>query len=415
MGETSALSVKCRLYPTKAQTHQLNETLEVCRQVYNSFLHWRSFSYDTEQKSVGRYEQEAALTHWKKTHPELAEVHAHLLQNVAHRVDLAFRAFFRRVKKNDGKAAETPAVGRLHPVRNGYPRRKGVGQYDSFCFKQWKNGVQFKNGNLWLSKIGEIKCNVHRPLVGEAKTCCLRRVNGKWFACITCETEAEVLPPSEEVIGIDVGIKTFAALYAVNVITGVSDGTFVENPKFFRTEEAALAKAQRKLAKHKRGTKNQSEVKEREKAKKVVARVHERVGNRRHNFTHQTARKLVNQYAMIAVEKLSVKNMSKAPAPKQDSETGEYLPNGASQKAGLNKSILDAAWSQFRNILTNKAESAGREIVAVRPAYTSQRCSGCGYMAPKTLKERWHLCPMCGRSLDRDTNAAVNILAAARN
>jgi len=383
---------KYRLYPTKAQARQLDETLETCRQVYNSFLHWRTFAYDTEQKSVGRYEQEAALTHWKhkvsegkKDHPELSEVHAHLLQNVAHRVDLAFRAFFRRVK-----AGETP----------GYPRRKGVGQYDSFCFKQWKNGVQFKNGNLWLSKIGEIKCNVHRPLVGEAKTCCLRRVNGKWFACITCETEAECLPPSEEVIGIDVGIKTFAAL---------SDGTFIENPKFFRIEEAALAKAQRKLAKHKRGTE------ERKKAKKVVACVHERVRNRRHNFSHQTARKLVNQYAMIAIEKLSVKNMSKAPAPKQDSETGEYLPNGASAKAGLNKSILDAAWSQFRNILTSKAESAGREIVAVRPAYTSQRCYGCGYTAPKTLKERWHLCPMCGTSLDRDTNAAINILAVARN
>lgn len=116
---------------------------------------------------------------------------------------------------------------------------------------------------------------------------------------------------------------------------------------------------------------------------------------------------------MIAVEKLAVRNMSKSPAPKQDAETGDYLPNGASQKAGLNKSILDAAWSQFRSILTTKAESACREVVAVRPAYTSQRCSGCGYTAPKTLKERWHLCPMCGTSLDRDTNAAVNILALA--
>jgi len=384
-----ATRVKYRIYPTKAQARQLDKTLETCRQVYNSFLHWRTFAYDTAQKSVGRYEQEAALTHWKKDHPELSEVHAHLLQNVAHRVDLAFRAFFRRVK-----AGETP----------GYPRRKGVGQYDSFCFKQWNNGVQFKNGNLWLSKIGGIKCNVHRPLMGDAKTCCIHRANGKWFACITCETEAECLPPSEEAIGIDVGIKTFAAL---------SDGTFIENPQFFRTEESALAKAQRKLSRAKLGTKNHSEIKERKKAKKVVVRVHERVRNRRHDFSHQTARRLVNQYGMIAVEKLAVKNMSKSPAPKQDAETGKYLPNGASQKAGLNKSILDAAWSQFRNILTSKAESACREVVAVRPAYTSQRCSGCGYTAPKTLKERWHLCPMCGASLDRDTNAAVNILALA--
>ena len=383
---------KYRIYPTTAQSRQLDETLETCRQVYNSFLHWRTFIYDKERRSVGRYEQEAALTHWKhkvsdgkEEHPELSEVHAHLLQNVAHRVDLAFRAFFRRVK-----SGETP----------GYPRRKGIGQYDSVCFKQWGNGVQFKNGNLWVSKIGEIKCKVHRPMIGEATTCCLHRVNSKWFACITCDVEQEHLFYSDEAVGIDVGIKTFAAL---------SDGTSVENPKFFRTEETALAKAQRKLAKQRKGSK------ERKKAKKVVARVHERVRNRRHNFAHQTARRLVNRYGLIAVEKLAVKNMSKSPAPKQDTETGEYIPNGASAKAGLNKSILDAAWSQFRSILTSKAESACREVVAVRPAYTSQQCSGCDYTAPKTLKERWHHCPMCGASLDRDTNAAINILAIAKN
>ena len=384
---------KYRIFPTKGQSHQLDETLETCRLVYNSFVHWRTFEYETAEKSVGRYEQEAALTQWKhkvsdgkKEHPELSDVHAHLLQNVAHRVDLAFRAFFRRVK-----AGENP----------GYPRLKGNGQYDCFCFKQWGNGIQFKNGNLWLSKIGEIKCKVHRPLLGTAETCCLRRVNGKWFACITCAVEPFALPVSEESVGIDVGLKTFAAL---------SDGTFLENPRFFRTEEAALAKAGRKQAK----TKNRSPV--RKKANKVLARIHERVRNRRHNFAHQTARRLVNQYGMIAIEKLAVKNMSRAPAPKPGVENeGQYLPNGASQKSGLNKSILDAAWSQFRSILTNKAESAGRDVVAVHPASTSQKCSGCGYQASKTLKERWHLCPMCGASLNRDTNAAINILAIARN
>ena len=204
---------------------------------------------------------------------------------------------------------------------------------------------------------------------------------------------------SEENVGIDVGLKTFAAL---------SNGTFIENPRFFRTEEASLAKAGRRQSK----TKKRSHA--RKKANKVLARIHERVRNRRHNFAHQTARRLVNRYGLIAVEKLAVKNMSKAPAPKPDAENeGQFLSNGASQKAGLNKSILDAAWSQFRSILTNKAENAGREVVSVNPHYTSQKCSGCGYKASKTLKERWHLCPMCGTSLDRDTNAAINILAIA--
>jgi len=131
-------------------------------------------------------------------------------------------------------------------------------------------------------------------------------------------------------------------------------------------------------------------------------------------FVHQLARKLVNRYGLIAVEKLNVKNMSKHPETKREEETGEYLPNGARQKAGLNKSILDAAWSQFRAVLMQKAASAVRQVVEVNPAYTSQMCSCCGRIAKKPLKERWHHCPMCGLSLDRDSNAAFNILASAR-
>src|SRR5205823_2230787 len=107
------------------------------------------------------------------------------------------------------------------------------------------------------------------------------------------------------------------------------------------------------------------------------------------------------------------KNMLKSPAPKQDEATGEFLPNGHMAKAGLNKSISDAAWSEFRKILTQKAESAARVVVNVNPAYTSQDCSGCGYRAKKTLSERWYLCPRCGLSLDRDTNSAVLILKIA--
>jgi len=126
------------------------------------------------------------------------------------------------------------------------------------------------------------------------------------------------------------------------------------------------------------------------------------------------ARKLVNQFGLIAVEKLDVKNMSRSPASKQDGETGEYLGNGASQKAGLNKSILDAAWSQFRLVLKEKAESAARKIVEVNAAYTSQTCCGCGNVAKKPLRERWHFCPICSLSLDRDTNAAFNILQSAK-
>ena len=383
----NTICVKIRLYPTPAQETALGDTLEVCRGIYNSFLHWRTFAYETQGHSPTERDQEKVLALWKENHPELKTVHAHLLQNVAVRVELAFRAFFRRVK-----AGETP----------GYPREKGAGCYDSFTFKQYGNGCRLHQNSLTLSKIGTIKAVVHCTLPGVYKTCTVRRQHGKWFACFAVEVQQEPLPESTESIGIDVGVEKFAAL---------SNGEFIDNPRFFRQDEKALKKAQRKLAAQKRGSLK------RRKAKKVVARIHERIANRRHDFVHQTARKIVNRFGFIAVEKLNVKNMSKSPEPKQDEETGEFLPGvpkslwgGHAAKAGLNKSILDAAWSMFRQVITHKAESAGRKYVEVNPAYTSQDCSGCGYRANKKLSERWHFCPNCGLSLDRDTNAAVNIL-----
>ncbi len=359
--------LKIRLYPDRAQACELEATLETCRLVYNSLVGDRKFQYDTAKVSVGRYTQQAYLPKWKKDHLELKAVYSQVLQDVVHRVDLAFKAFFDRVKSGDTL---------------GFPRLKGEGQYDSITFTQ---NDSFKVGasTIRLAKIGQVKAKLHRRPWGELKTCTVRRINGKWFACLCQEVEAEHLPPSEEAVGIDVGLKTFAAL---------SNGEFIENPRFFRKEEKALAKAQRKLSKQKRGSR------ERKKARKVVSRIHERIRNRRHDFCHQNARRIVNRFGVIAVEKLSVKNM---------------LGNHS-----LAKSIADAAWSQFRSVLTSKAENAGREVIAVNPAYTSQDCSGCGYRpdglegrTKKKLSDRWHLCPMCGLSLDRDTNAAVNILA----
>ena len=346
----------------------MEATLETCRLVYNSLVNDRKFQYDTANVSVGYFTQKAYLPAWKKDHPELKEVYSQVLQDVAHRVHLAFDAFFDRVKKG-----ETP----------GFPRVKGAGQYDSITYTQGKN---FKVGGSTIEfpKLGKVKAKLHRRPWGEVKNCTIRRINGKWFASLCQEVEAEHLPPSNEAIGIDVGLKTFAAL---------SNGEFIENPRFFRKDEKSLAKAQRKLSKQKRGSR------ERKKARKVVSRIHERIRNRRHDFCHQNARRLVNRFGIIAVEKLNVKNM-----------LGNHC---------LAKSISDAAWSQFRSVLVQKAESAvNREVVECNPAYTSQDCSGCGYRpdglegrTKKKLSDRWHLCPMCGLSLDRDTNAAVNILA----
>ena len=378
----NVMCVKYKIYPTPAQETKLRHTLDVCRQVYNSFVHGRTFGYEVQGVAPTRFQQEKMLTIWKRSHPELATVHAHLLQNVAIRVELAFQAFFRRVK-----AGETP----------GYPREKGEG-YDSFTFKEYGNGCKLNDNSITLSKIGTIKAVVHRHIKGVFKNCTVRRQGANWYVCFAVEVAEEPLPPSEEAVGIDVGLNQFAAL---------SNGEMVANPRFLRKDEKALAKAQRKLSKQKRGTK------ERYRAKKVVRRVHERITNRRHDFVHQTARRLVNRFGLIAVEKLNIKSLSRSSKPKLNEQTGEYLPNGTSQKAGLNKSIADVAWGMFRSILTQKAESAGRQIINVNPAWTSQDCSGCGTRVKKKLAERVHYCPNCGLSLDRDTNAAKNILQNA--
>jgi len=368
------VQVKClkyRLFPTKAQEHRLEQTLEICRQVYNSLLNWRKHDYEVLGKSPSWYDQKKGITAWKENHAELSGVHSQVLQDVSVRVDLAFKAFFRRVKNG-----ETP----------GYPRIKGDG-YDSFCFPG--TGYAVVNGGLRLSKITDknsaVKMRLHRPIIGKVKTCCIHRVGGKWFVCFAVEQEDDSLPPCDEAIGLDAGLNSFLAL---------SNGEFVDNPRFFRRDEKALAKAGRKQAKTKKRSRDKITC-ERRKANKVLSRIHERIRNRRHDFVHQTARRIVNRFGVIAVEKLNVKGMV--------------------QNHHLAKSISDASWSMFRTVLTQKAESAGREIYAVDPRYTSQDCHACGFRGKKKLSERWHFCPNCSASLDRDTNAAINILSLALN
>ena len=365
------LCLKYRLFPTKEQIRRLEDTLETCRLVYNSLVNDRVFQYETASVSVSRYTQQKMFPQWSKDFSEVKAIHSQVLQNVAVRVDLAFRAFFQRVK--EGK---TP----------GFPRLKGPGQYDSITYPQ--SGFKVGDASVWLSLSGkqtQVKAKLHRPIVGTIKNCTVRRYGQKWFACFSVEQEDNPLRPCPDRIGLDAGLNPFMAL---------SNGEFVDNPRFFRKEEKSLAKAGRWQAK----TKKRSPA--RMKANTVLSRIHECIRNHRHDFCHQSARRLVNRFGIIAVEKLNVKNM-----------LGNHC---------LSKSISDAAWSMFRTILTSKAESADREVIAVNPAYTSRDCSVCGYRpdglegrTKKKLSDRWHLCPMCGASLDRDINAAVNILNLA--
>jgi len=351
---------KYRIYPTKKQVHLFNQTLEECRYLYNHFLGERKYLYEEYATSIGLYDQIKALPVMKINRQSLAGVHSQVLQNVAVRVDLAFKAFFKRVKSGEKEV--------------GYPRFKGMG-YDSFTFPQV--GYSIKDNTIVLSKVGEVKAIIHKPIVGKIKTCNIRRVNqDKWYVTFSAEVEDTTLPESQERIGVDVGIEKFAMF---------SNGDKIINPKFFRRDEHDLARVNRKFSKTKIGSK------ERSNQRKVLNKIYERISNRRSNFTHQESRKIVNKYGIIAVEDLSINKM---------------VHNHC-----LAKSISDVAWGQFFNYLSYKAENAGRKFVKVNPAYTSQTCSKCGHRQTLTLSDRVFNCPCCNLSIDRDHNASLNILA----
>ena len=338
------------------------KSLDACRWVYNKALETRETAWEERQENVSRYDTIKMIPQWKQDNPNLTNAYSQSLQEACIRVDLAFRAFFRRCKNK-----ENP----------GYPRFKSLDRYDSFTYPQ--SGFRLLKKQLELSKIGFVKIRKHREVEGEIKTLTIRRTaTGKWYACFSCDIEPKPLPGVTPIVGIDVGLESFATL---------SNGEKIENPRFFRKSEKTLAKAQRKLSEQKKGSP------ERKKAKKIVAHVHEKIANKRRDFAHKLSRELVNNYQVIAFEKLDIKQMQE---------------NGFK---GIRKSIGDIAWDQFVQFTQYKAAEAGREFVQVDPRNTSKMCSRCGQLVEKKLSTRVHICPYCGLALDRDHNAAINILA----
>ncbi|HWQ13151.1 MAG TPA: transposase [Roseiflexaceae bacterium] len=351
-----------RLHLTKGQQRLLAQQLEECRWVYNQTLAARRDAWEQRQETRGLYDTQAMLPDWKAERPALKRVHSQVLQHVQVRVDLAFKAFFRRVK-----AGEEP----------GYPRFKGLGRYDSMTYPQYGNGARLEGHSLVLSKVGSVRVNLHRPVEGRIKTVTVRRSStGKWF--VSFAVERAIAPPATvpaAAVGVDVGLEKFATL---------STGETIANPRFFRQDEHDLARAQRRLSEQPKGTPARA------KRRKIVARIHERIANRRKNFAHQESRTLVDRFGTIVFEDLSITRMVKNHC--------------------LAKAIVDAAWGQFIQYTTNKAEGAGRCVVLVDPRGTSQQCSRCGAVVKKSLSIRVHQCPHCGLEIDRDLNAAYNML-----
>jgi putative transposase len=376
---------KFRLYPNKTTEQKLYWTLSRCRELYNAALSERRDSYKYTGKGVSYYEQKRDLVEIKnEIREEYKDIASHVLQDVIMRLDKAMQNFFRRVKQGE---------------KPGYPRFQGRNRYDSFCYPDGA-GWKLDGGKLHLSKIGTIKVKVHREVQGKIKTATMKQESGHWYVIFSCDLpEAETLPLSHVDIGIDLGVSHLATL---------SNGERIDHPRFFRKAEKDLARKQQALSRKNRGSHR------RDKARKRVAKAHKKIANQRQDFLHKASRQLVDRYQVIVFEDLQTATITKAPKPKQDTETGEYLPNGAAAKGGLNTSILDAGWGLFVAMTSYKAASAGREVRKVTPKYTSQICSGCGTVRKKELSERWHSCE-CGTELDRDHNAAINILRLGRS
>ena len=354
---------KYRIYLTGGQRRILDQTLEECRRAYNQVLAARRDAH-TEGAPLGLYDTINLLPDWKAERPSLKMVHSQVLQNICQRVHLAFESFFRRVK------AGAEAVG--------FPRWKQFGRYDSITYPQFGNGVRLAGDRLILSKVGAVHVVLHRPVEGTPKTVTLSRSrSGKWYVCFSCETEALPLPPTEQITGVDVGLTSFATL---------SNGEQIENPRFYRRDEADLKRVQ----KRKDAAKNAQDWDANRKQKALLAKIHERIANRRSDFAHKHSRALIDRYQVIVFEDLAPQEMGKS--------------------RGMRKSIMDVAWTQFISMTIGKAAEAGRTVILVDPRNTSKMCSQCGECVPKTLSDRTHTCQHCGLVLDRDVNAAINVL-----
>jgi putative transposase len=363
--QTLRKTFKYKLVPTPTQERELRRVVGLCRWLYNTALEQRITAWQRARVSVSRYQQEAELKDIRAEFPEFAAIHSHVLQDALSRLDKTYQAFFRRVKAGE---------------KVGFPRYQASTRYHSFTYREFGNVATLDNGFLALSKIGRTAIRWSRPLEGTPKTVTISREADGWYVCFSCaDVPVQRLPETRQETGIDLGIEAFATL---------SNGARIFSPGWYRKAERALKMAQRRVSRRKKGSHR------RRKAVVLLAKAHQTVRRQRQDFHHKVALQVVQTNDTIYHEDLQTANMVK--------------------NHHLAKSIQDAGWTAFLAILRFKAACAGRSVVAVNPAYTSQRCSGCGVLVSKGLSVRWHACPEYGASLHRDHNAAKNIERAGQ-
>lgn len=358
------LTYKYRIYPTKSQIHILNDTLELCRWTYNEIIAFRKNAYEESKENVSLFQTINLLPQWKNDKPELKTVYSQILQNVMVRANFAFKAFFRRVKSGE---------------KPGYPRFKSKGQYNSFTYPSYDKGVTLDYNGLTLYKVGHVKIKLHRSIEGKIKTVTICRAKtNKWYVCFSCEVESKLLALTNEIIGIDLGLSKFATL---------SNKIIIKRRRWMKIDTKDIVRLQRKMDICPKGSSNKLNI------RIALNHAHQRVTNRRNNFIHYNSRKLINAYQLMIFEDLNIQEML------------------SDNKRTLHRNINDVAWKQFIQYCMYKAESAGRTMLFVDPKNTTQQCSGCGKIVKKDISVRIHDCPHCGLKIDRDLNAARNILA----
>ncbi|MET7536832.1 transposase [Streptomyces sp. NPDC005507] len=389
---------KFLMRPTVRQAQALGEMLRDHCSLYNGALQERRDAYRHVSKTTVRYGQQSVqLKDIRAFDPERQGRWSFSSQQATlRRLDKAFAAFFRRVKSGE---------------RPGYPRFRGVNWFDTVEFPKDGDGCRWDSTphdpvtRVRLQGVGHVRVHQHRPVAGRVKTVSVKREGGRWFVVLTVEqVQTEPLPATGSVIGIDLGIANFLA---------TSDGEFVPNPRHGRSNAAKLEAAQQALSRFPRVRRDRRSANHRRAVEKV-AKLHRKVRRQRLDHAHKSALDLVREHDFIAHEDLKIRNMVRRAAPKPDSGTpGGFLPNGAGAKAGLNRSISDAGWGVFLTILAAKAESAGREVIAVDPRNTSRQCPACGYTAKENrpTQEEFH-CVSCGHTAHADTVGATNVLRA---
>jgi len=355
---------KYRLWTNANQERELAIALESHRRLYNTALDGKQLCWEVGGVGWSYCEQAAWFTIQRRTNPFYARLNVSSAQQTLRKLDKAFLAFFTRMKRGE---------------KPGFPRFKSSDRFNSFRFDMAGHGGGCKivDGKLRLQHIGTVRVRWHRDMPTDAriKTATIVRENGKWFVCFSVELPKPAPSCGGGSVGVDVGLKAFVT---------TSDGEQLGDSRTLESRLKELCRRQRALSRCQRGGSTRSTVKKR------VTTLHAKVRNARKDMHHKVARTLVNRYETVAVESLNVK--------------------GLLRNRRLARRISDAGWSQFLGILSDKAEQTGGQVISVDPRGTTQECSQCHGIVPKALSVRVHRCS-CGLVLDRDVNAARNILA----